>query len=530
MTLPVAVMFLLGIVYYFAGMLTGVRQARWYGSRGFGMGLAIFATMGVFLSHEFWQALLVLVATGGILALAVWGGFQSGGYYRNQPMPGKLALMAACVAAAIILVFVAASILIQSLALESRDFFCYSQYKMTTNGVVCKVTGFPGDVEIVDLNGKTILDEKTGRRMKIRNFPLHTAQDWPTFAFFGTLDEWRGRYTYLWDLRRFYDLLGTADKTLWYWTHDGRIVGYDSVTRRQTGALETPGNPIGASRATAGFMHPSGNSGHEPILASSTTVYRVNLENRALKAIFSVTNDDKIGGYNETRVETDDNNITSRGVIVVTGKSIHFLDLDGRVQWSVPYQPSYPVYPRVNVYLLEPTNRFAVEFEPDRQADKKSGWKLPTRIEWVTAGESITKSMDLPKLPQPKRIDFREILLLRLMPPPLQTAVALWVDSDVIWDSPCLMPAVLCAMIGWGLGRRHDFPARAQAGWVVFHLFFGLPGLLAFLSVQEWPARETCPNCKKLRVVDREKCPHCGAAFAPPEKNGTEIFAPLAAD
>jgi hypothetical protein len=92
------------------------------------------------------------------------------------------------------------------------------------------------------------------------------------------------------------------------------------------------------------------------------------------------------------------------------------------------------------------------------------------------------------------------------------------------------MPAVLCAMIGWGLGRRHDFPARAQAGWVVFHLFFGLPGLLAFLSVQEWPARETCPNCKKLRVVDREKCPHCGAAFAPPEKNGTEIFAPLAAD
>ena len=42
--------------------------------------------------------------------------------------------------------------------------------------------------------------------------------------------------------------------------------------------------------------------------------------------------------------------------------------------------------------------------------------------------------------------------------------------------------------------------------------------------------RESCPCCKKLRVVDREKCPHCGADFAPPEKNGTEIFAPLAAD
>jgi RNA polymerase subunit RPABC4/transcription elongation factor Spt4 len=47
--------------------------------------------------------------------------------------------------------------------------------------------------------------------------------------------------------------------------------------------------------------------------------------------------------------------------------------------------------------------------------------------------------------------------------------------------------------------------------------------------VQEWPARESCPNCKKLRVVDRDQCEHCGADFAPPEKNGTEIFEPLIA-
>jgi len=529
MTFPLTAIFLLGIVFYFAGMLTGARQARWYGSRGFGLGLAIFATIGVFNAREFWQALVYLAITGGILVLAVWGSFQSGGSYRNQPMPGKLALTAACVAAAIILVLVAASILIESLASESRDFSHYSHYAMTTNGVVYKVTSFPRDAEIVDLNGKTLLDDKTGRRMEITEFNRHIARAWATFANFGTLDEWRGWHNYL-NGRRFYELLEKADKTLWYWTHDGRVVGYDSVTRRQTGTWEAPGNPIGASRATAGVMHPSDNSGHGRILASSTTVYRVHLENRALKAIFTVTNDDKIGGYSETWVETDDHNITSQGVIVVTGESIHLLDFDGRVQWSVPYQPSYPVYPRIDVFLLEPTNRFAIEFEPDRKADKKSGWKLPTRIEWVTAGEGISKSMDLPKLAQSKRIDFREILPPRLMPPLLLAAVALFVDSDRIWDPLCFIPAILCAIIGWGLGRRHDFPAGAQVGWVVFHLCFGLPGLLAFLSVQEWPARELCPHCKKFRVVDREKCPHCGADFAPPEKNGTEIFAPLAAD
>jgi hypothetical protein len=81
--------------------------------------------------------------------------------------------------------------------------------------------------------------------------------------------------------------------------------------------------------------------------------------------------------------------------------------------------------------------------------------------------------------------------------------------------------------VGLWLGWRYRFSFAAQAGWAVFLLLFGLPGLLAFLSVQEWPAREACPNCKKPRVVDRAQCEHCEANFAPPEKTGTEVFEPL---
>jgi hypothetical protein len=77
------------------------------------------------------------------------------------------------------------------------------------------------------------------------------------------------------------------------------------------------------------------------------------------------------------------------------------------------------------------------------------------------------------------------------------------------------------------LGRRYQFSIAAQAGWAVFLLLFGVPGLLAFLSVQEWPAREACPKCKRLRVVDCTQCEHCGAEWAPPEKTGMEVFAPL---
>ena len=90
--------------------------------------------------------------------------------------------------------------------------------------------------------------------------------------------------------------------------------------------------------------------------------------------------------------------------------------------------------------------------------------------------------------------------------------------------------AVVCAAAGWCLGRRYHFAVGGQLKWALFHLLFGLPGLLGFLCVQEWPTREACPNCKKPRLVDREKCEHCGAGFAPPPKNGTEIFESIGAN
>lgn len=38
MVLPMVSLFLIGIVFYFSGLLTGIQQARWYVSRGLGLG------------------------------------------------------------------------------------------------------------------------------------------------------------------------------------------------------------------------------------------------------------------------------------------------------------------------------------------------------------------------------------------------------------------------------------------------------------------------------------------------------------
>ena len=102
MVLPLFSLFLTGVGFYFAGMLTGLRQARWYASRGLGLGLAIAASLGGALP-ETWQWLMIIALAVVILAAAVWGAYQSGGYYRGQPVAGRLALIVAMTGVAALL-------------------------------------------------------------------------------------------------------------------------------------------------------------------------------------------------------------------------------------------------------------------------------------------------------------------------------------------------------------------------------------------------------------------------------------------
>ena len=521
MTLPIFAIFLVGMVFYFAGLLTGLRPARWYASRSFGLGLAILAALGAFGVQEFWQALVIIVIAGAALAAAVWGSFKTGGCYHNQPLPGKLALILASTVSGVLLTLVAVGAM--AAFHFPHNIYTSSYYRMTKDGNIYKATqqGFE-DFEIVDLDGKPLLNEKTGQKMSQTEFnqPGAIALS-ASFGVDQTRIANRNRYA---SSARFFGPWRMVDKTLWYLTPDGRLVGYEGKTRRLVGVLK-PNEPAANANGDF-FILPENyyynnyfNPGSKPqILASSKTAYLVNLETRTFKPFFTATNDDKIGGYN-------DYFSAPLPVLLVTRKYIRVLDSEGKTQLAVPYEPSYPAYPQVSVSLLAVTNTYAVQFNPDYLLNKKSGGKLLTRVEWVDAGGNISKSVDLPKLPEPRNDNFIAKLFSVIIPPVFVSSLG---DSvPRIWKSFCFFPAVICALVSWWLGLRYNFSVKARVGWGVFHLLFGIPGLLAFLAVEEWPAKECCPSCRKLRVVDREKCEHCGADFAPPATNGTEIFEQL---
>ena len=180
--------------------------------------------------------------------------------------------------------------------------------------------------------------------------------------------------------------------------------------------------------------------------------------------------------------------------------------------------------------LLEPRGQFALWIEPSDLANEKSGWKLPTYVTWFDGGRKKA-STELPPLSRPDvRLGTEETMVSLLMPPVL---IALpWFMRDVSDERTWLTLLVLCLAFsvavclpaGCWLTRRYSLPRSARLGWSAFLLLSGFPGLLALLSVEEWPARVPCPNCKKLRVVCRKHCEHCGATFSAPAKKGTEIF------
>jgi ABC-type transport system involved in multi-copper enzyme maturation permease subunit len=540
---PIAAQFLAGIVYYFAGMLTGLRQARWYGSRALGLGAALIVSMSLVSENRLWQSLSIILICSVLLVIAVWGGFHSEGFYRNQPATGRLALTGTLALGTLIIACFAAFLLVAALPRSTPP---WSQHQMTKDGTIYRVTQQPGKpAEIVDLDGKPLMDAKTGRMIELADFNrrlANHAQVNPDFKNHVSPRRWYDQ-----SYNRFNLWRATPDTFWYYWNRYDRLVGYDKVTRRFIGSLGPDGfspdfPPIGAR-----FDNERNERAVGRIINDGQTVYELDLEHRAVRALFTVTNESCEASLRATNVnaypgtigavrEVSFNGFDLDYTMVATRCFIYLLTAEGNVVWQVPYQPPYPDYKQAQVAFLEPTNRFALWMFPSWRAREKSGWKLPTRVTWLDRNGESLKSVDLPDLSQrPKRPRPEEKIIGLAIPPVLIVAAPLL--SDLNWRSEIpwwMMPyslaaALVCIPMGWWLGWRYQFSLRRQLGWAMFYLFWGIPGLLAFLCAEEWPAREICPACKKLRVVDREKCPHCGAAFAPSEKTGVEVFEPLAA-
>jgi hypothetical protein len=534
MALPLVELFLGGVAGYFAGQLTGLRQARWYVSRGWGLGLAIFALISVFGYEDCWKSWATLALAIGVLALAAWGAYQSGGLYDGQPLPAKWGLIAALTVGCVLVMYAVVGLLVVLfLSPLTRTPYAYSSYVMTRDGTIYKTTSHGGKTDTIeDLAGHPLTDPKTGRKLEYKEFQPRLAYGPSIFNRFGA----KSIGNPLRNGAAFFTLWSISDKTLWYLDRHGKLVGFDGRTRKYVGAIEAPGDPF-LPGGNYGYYYSAYNDTPRNFIPTATTVYRVDFEERSLKPVLTLTNDE-IGGYesqqqNYGTIETPDSVFIGQDFFFSTRQAVYFLDKTGNVVFKTPYGPGFAQYPRVVLSQLKSkesmTNRFAVWFYPDYEQNSHAGWKLPVQVEWLgTNGLGVIKTMDLPTLYHDSPPDWSDKLAEVFVAPaaalPEMAYRHFQHESAGYPHREGLPLAVLSAIATWLLVRRYHFPTAAAAGWTVFALLFGLFGLLVLICAQEWPARETCPSCQRRRMVNRENCEHCAAPFPPPERNGTEIF------
>lgn len=533
MVLPILAFFLSGYVYYFAGMLTSLRQARWYASRGLGLGAALVVSLGLSNAPEFGRVLVFLLAGTAILGTAAWGSFLSNGCYAGQPSLGRRALAGALTVGALVIVGLALALLTSAGPQSADD---WSRYQVTRDGRVYEMAQHVGEpLEIKELNGAPLLDPKTGHPITPANFNHLLAQQrgvQPSFDRPGTPPRREGGG---FQQTGHYVSLGwqTSD-TLWYLTWDRQLLGYDITSRRFIGSMGPGGFTPGKATGTTRFSRSPEqvwNDEYNPAATEQTfqtrdAVYAIDFEHRTARRLFQAQTNDPVGAALDISLGESKWDYT----FVVTRNQVYLLTPDGKIVWQVPNHPGLPEYCSLAISFLEPSNHFVLSFHANQPLEATN--LLPSHYVWIAAGQGAITNCDLPTKHMTHTIGWTQKTIAVALPPAFFPAFG-WLYGNGAWrligalQSARWMGLLLgaaCAGAGWWLGRRGRFSVGAQLKWFIFHLITGLPGLLGFLAVQEWPAREPCPDCKRPRLVDREECEYCGAGFAPPARNGTEIF------
>ncbi|MGZ4988805.1 MAG: hypothetical protein ACXWBP_12220, partial [Limisphaerales bacterium] len=503
-----------GVPFYFAGMVCALRPVRWYASRllplGIGLATAAAASQPPFASEMIWvwpvMGLLITIA-----ATTAWACFRSDGAFETQSRTGKFAsVVTLLTGTTAVCLFVG----LLSQMFSSHENAGWSYYTITKDGTIYKVTRMAGEPQkVYDLQGNLIKEPGTDKPIEDQQFNKRISFGPATHADF--FDDRKGRR------EQFFTAWIQQRRDLWYWTRNGTLQGYNVVTREKIGAISAP-QPFRQPLEPWLTTYQSRRT-----LSSSDALYLIDYGKLTATNIWSCSEDERIVGTSEMQYMSDGDSEARGYVMILTPRRVVLVLRDeGKTVLELPMKIGPADH--VALHFLR-DHKFSLWLTPPRH-DGKQG---PTHITWIADNGSISREMDLPQIERASPIGFGDRVLAALVPPVMSipAAVLAQTDNDFPFSRSTalvsILLGILCAAIAMLRLRRYSFSTGAQVVWTIATLLLGIPCLLTLLCLYEWPARVSCLQCGKLRVVTNDQCEHCAAEFAPPSKAGVEIFAPL---
>jgi hypothetical protein len=550
-----------GLVYYFAGMLTAQREARVYGSRGLATAAAFFCSYLVWALPEFWQALVAIGIIGSFVGVAAWGSFCTGGAYRTLPRFGKAALAMTMLLGLLIL-----SMMGKQMIGEWLDPGMHYQVDVDHEGRVSFSADKDGIGEIArtDLNGQAT--DLKGKRFWYANATL---LEWPT--------QWGYRHN-----GRFYVQCrnsSTPGNEKWYFDHaHGRLLGFDAYHHQLLGSFGPYGfKPAGekpGERFQGELRYVANKSQYmtSDFLIFPGGVYGVDFGGRSIRMFFTPAEGETVITARRWFDERDNRTL----VVVSTDRSFHVITEKGSPVVSMPraFGPGkhgpifvgrfenperYFIWYQLRYWLREPEEyrtepSYLLEYDgAGRELARRAVPPFPypaasyaealfglvtpmTEAATLVGASQYVRSAERSKgsIHKPSLLSYFESFQYYI---PGTSTLATTISPSAQPPSgliPSYIALILLSAAASALGcfllaRRYAFSLARRIGWALCGFFFGWVGFVLMLVLQEWPTRVVCPLCRRLRVVTRDTCEHCGALHAAPVVDGTEIFEAAAA-
>ena len=521
--------------YYFTGMVLTLRKARWFGTRLLPAGLALLSSAAtVIFIGPFWVAVVFILSVQAIGALAAWGAYSTNGA-ADGPVATRFALGA--------MVFPGAIGVGMGLFGASQAFLPGSRwqyYEVDRAGDVVRVTQTieHGDRRwaITDSAGNPLpqyenldLDDAATREtfVKFNAQLVYTSSiPWPMTVLYTNLG-FRSPTPGLVPLR-----MATASRTRLrvsaiYNVQRRMIDLFDPVTHMQVGTVGPagfqprananeafPGTPVNVF-----LLSPS------RVLAFDSVVYLMELDHRRVRPIFAARADDPV--FSAAMLGTTPDSM----ILVATRRQLHVLGPDGKSRFTVPWALD-PKTHYFSAAILPANGHLALDAHSVPGMTPGDG----AILEYSTDGALVRKTVPPPLLDprSPKRIE--TMMFGAICPVAVRAICPGWILDDVLdvrtkefaraFATMMWVAAGMSVALTLLIGRRCGFGWRKTLGWSGANFVLGPAGVVAMLGLNEWPPRETCVHCGRLRPVDRRDCPHCQAALPPSPRDGWEIFEP----
>jgi hypothetical protein len=208
---------------------------------------------------------------------------------------------------------------------------------------------------------------------------------------------------------------------------------------------------------------------------------------------------------------------------------------------STPFDSGAAGYDEVTIYRAEyaPDKPTYIWYRGYRMNRPQPAPEVVTKF---NAGNAIVARYELPRVDLPSSMPWIAAPIFLAVPVTLRAALAKpWRGENggieisaamspgqrtATWSLSCVS-SLVSAVFVFLWSRKYAFAAGRKWTWTALGIILGPFGFLLMLSLVEWPVRERCPACSRMRVVTHEHCEHCSKPFAQPHPDGTEVFEPI---